>query len=177
MDDDGLRRGSCPPPAVFPQQNGRRPHPTAMAVIGIRAMTQRVFGCRALASLGAPLAQRLGRLLGQFALVCALAATNLTPVLLFSAGTDRKTIGSAFLELAGGGAVARVAGSRTGPRGCFRESRCNRGSRMGQEPYLATGTSYSPGGSPPIHLRVPLLALPVGLRRVFCYARFDLCAN
>ena len=50
---------------------------------------------------------RLGRLAGRFGLVCAFAATNLTPSLLFSLGTDRKTLGPAFLELAGGDALAR----------------------------------------------------------------------
>ncbi len=37
----------------------------------------------------------------------AFAATNLTPALLFAVGSDRKTLGPAFLDLAGGDALAR----------------------------------------------------------------------
>jgi iron(III) transport system permease protein len=48
-----------------------------------------------------------GLLLGRFVLVWALAATNLTPALLFSNHTERKTLGPAVLDLAGGDGVAR----------------------------------------------------------------------
>jgi len=50
---------------------------------------------------------RLRRMLGRFVLIGTLAATNLTPALLFSFAVDRKTLGPALLELAGGDAVAR----------------------------------------------------------------------
>ncbi len=36
-----------------------------------------------------------------------IAGTNLTPALLYSFGGDRKTLGPAILELAGGDAIAR----------------------------------------------------------------------
>jgi hypothetical protein len=43
----------------------------------------------------------------RFALIWALAATNITPALLFAAGSDRKTLGPAFLNLASGDSLER----------------------------------------------------------------------
>jgi len=48
-----------------------------------------------------------GRWLGRFSLAWALAATNLTPALLFEPGTEAQTIGPAVLSLAAGPADAR----------------------------------------------------------------------
>jgi iron(III) transport system permease protein len=50
---------------------------------------------------------RPGRLLGQFAILWAFAATNVTPALLFSNGGERRIIGPAILDLAGGDALSR----------------------------------------------------------------------
>jgi hypothetical protein len=68
-------------------------------------------------TLGAP--WRLGLLLGRFVLVAAFAATNLTPALLFSTGTDRPTLGPAFLDLAGGEALAQSQASALALAGIF----------------------------------------------------------
>jgi ABC-type Fe3+ transport system permease subunit len=57
------------------------------------------------AALGKP--GILWRLAGRFAIVWVVAATNLTPALLFSAQDEGQTLGPAFLALAGGDAAAR----------------------------------------------------------------------
>ena len=49
----------------------------------------------------------LSRTAGRFAVVWAVAATNVNPALLFSARGEGKTLGPALLELAGGDATAR----------------------------------------------------------------------
>jgi ABC-type Fe3+ transport system permease subunit len=50
---------------------------------------------------------QLSRLMGKFLIIWAVAATNVAPALLFSAGSARKTLGPAIVELAGGDATAR----------------------------------------------------------------------
>ncbi len=50
----------------------------------------------------------LTRLAGRFLILWVIAATNLTPALLFSAGDEARTLGPAFLALAGGDGPART---------------------------------------------------------------------
>jgi len=85
------RRGS----ALSPSRAG----PASEAALMAGASRARARG------LSAP--WRHGRWVGRFALVCALAATNLSPSLLFMPWADRRTVAPGVVVLAGGAGEAR----------------------------------------------------------------------
>ena len=71
-----------------------------------------------------------------------VAATNLTPALLFSIGSERKTLGPAILELAGGDAAARSQAAALALAAVLAISRPSR-RRTGPERCPAPETSVS----------------------------------
>ena len=76
------------------------------------------------ATLGGP--SFLTRVAGRFVVVWVVAATNVTPALLFSAGVEGKTLGPAFLTLAGGDGRRVRWRRRSGSWPCWRASRHSR---------------------------------------------------